>query len=269
LQFNAHHRAGRTSLANIHDPSNLVALCKLCHSAFNNFEWTFFPDDMNALIAEVEGGGNFVEAINSRHDVLFRRWGLLTSSDFEASNDPHFLSAFTNEPTKIWTGEVGAVVIRNSPTLQSPQVDPEIANALGQYSHLNNIWMRYNSPCSREDCPLCRPKKKADNDNLDEDEDHDGEKNQEDNENKQGPSRKRRRVAPHKPRKYETRQSVTATRTHKPDIWEQSAPYDTSVPYSHRKGYTFYDTTANELIAMWRGLPYIKHGNGQITVVGS
>jgi hypothetical protein len=33
------------------------------------------------------------------------------------------------------------------------------------------------------------------------------------------------------------------------DIWGQSAPYDTSAPFSHIKGYTFYNTTANELIA--------------------
>jgi HNH endonuclease len=272
LQFEAHHRAGRTSLTNIHDPSNLVALCNLCHTAFDNFEWTFFPDDMNALIAEAEAGGNFAEAINDRREIRFRRWRLITSSDFEASNDPHFLSAFTNEPTKVWTGEIGAVIIRNPPALESPQVETETADALEQYFRLHHIWRVYNHPCSQENCPLCRPKEKPDN--LGEGEDQDGEKNQEDDENEQGPSRKKRRMAPPKPRKYETRQSVAATRTHnssmpKKDIWEQSAPYDTSVPFSHRKGYTFYNTTANELIDMMCGLPYLKHKNGKITLLDS
>jgi hypothetical protein len=197
---------------------------------------------------------------------------IVAKSDFEASNDPHFLSAFTNEPTKVWTGEIGAVIIRNYAALESLQVDTETADALRQYFRLFFIWREYNHPCSQENCPLCRPKEKPDN--LGEGEDQDGEKNQVDDGSEQGPSRKKRRMALPKPRKYETRQSVAATRTHnssmpKKDIWEQSAPYDTSVPFSHRKGYTFYNTTANELIAMMCKLPYIKQTNGQITLLDS
>ena len=37
-------------------------------------------------------------------------------------------------------------------------------------------------------------------------------------------------------------------------------------PYSYRKGYTWAGTTANELMAIWQGLPYVKHNNGQITL---
>lgn len=111
-----------------------------------------------------EAGGNFVEAINSRRDVRFRWWRLIASSDFEASNDPNQSWIPIMKPTKVWTGEVGAVVIRN-PRPKLIQKPPMLSN---KYSHLNNIWRRYNYPCSREDCPLCRPKRKADNDNLDE-----------------------------------------------------------------------------------------------------
>ncbi len=45
---------------------------------------------------------------------------------------------------------------------------------------------------------------------------------------------------------------------------KKSSLYDTSVPYSYRKGYTWAGTTANELMAIWQGLPCIKHNNGQI-----
>lgn len=41
---------------------------------------------------------------------------------------------------------------------------------------------------------------------------------------------------------------------------------DESVPYGHREGYTWATTTANELMARWQGLPYIKHGDGRITI---
>lgn len=44
---------------------------------------------------------------------------------------------------------------------------------------------------------------------------------------------------------------------------KKSSLYDTSVPYSYRKGYTWAGTTANESMAIWQGLPYIKHNNGQ------
>ncbi len=39
---------------------------------------------------------------------------------------------------------------------------------------------------------------------------------------------------------------------------KKSSLYDTSVPYSHRKGYTWAGTTANELIAIWQRLPFIN-----------
>ena len=34
--------------------------------------------------------------------------------------------------------------------------------------------------------------------------------------------------------------------------WMTSAPYDESVPYSHRYGYTWAGTTSNELMQMWQ-----------------
>ena len=39
---------------------------------------------------------------------------------------------------------------------------------------------------------------------------------------------------------------------------KKSSLYDTSVPYSHRKGYTWAGTTANELMAIWQRLPFIN-----------
>ena len=46
----------------------------------------------------------------------------------------------------------------------------------------------------------------------------------------------------------------------------KSSLYDESVPYSYRKGYTWAGTTANELMARWQGLLYIRHDNGRITI---
>lgn len=45
---------------------------------------------------------------------------------------------------------------------------------------------------------------------------------------------------------------------------KRSSLYDTFVPYNYRKGYTWAGTTASELMAIWQGLPYIKHNSGQI-----
>ena len=36
------------------------------------------------------------------------------------------------------------------------------------------------------------------------------------------------------------------------DNGKKSSLYDTSVPYSYRKGYTWAGTTANELMAIWQ-----------------
>src|SRR5271169_2433319 len=116
-----HHKSGRTLLDNIHDDANLIALCKICHFAFDNKEWTFLPTDMTTWLqeakAEVEGeaeiGGeaeidgeaevdgeagideDFILRCNAQRDVEFRRWRLIDDPDSEASRDESYASAFT------------------------------------------------------------------------------------------------------------------------------------------------------------------------------
>jgi hypothetical protein len=74
----------------------------------------------------------------------------------------------------------------------------------------------------------------------------------------------------HKSHRYETRQSSTLAIC--PIPWPTarmaSALDNKSVPYSHREGYTWRNTTANELMARWQGLPYVKKPNGQIIITG-
>lgn len=48
------------------------------------------------------------------------------------------------------------------------------------------------------------------------------------------------------------------------DDGKKSSFYDISVPCSYRKGDTWAGITANELMAIWQGLPYVKHNNDQI-----
>jgi HNH endonuclease len=81
-----HHKFGRTQLKNIYDTANLMALCKICHFAFDNKEWTFLPTDITTWLqeakaevereAEVDGeaeiDGDFILRCNARRDVEIR-----------------------------------------------------------------------------------------------------------------------------------------------------------------------------------------------------
>src|ERR1700722_8583037 len=114
-----HHKFGHTQLKNIHDTANLMALCKICHSAFDNKEWTFLPTDITTWLqeakAEVERGaevdgeaeidGDFILRCNAQRDVEFRRWRLTNDPNSEASRDGSYASAFTDQPIKRWLGK--------------------------------------------------------------------------------------------------------------------------------------------------------------------
>jgi hypothetical protein len=288
--FIMHHKSGRIQLDNIHDIANLVALCSICHFAFDLKEWTFLPEDMVTWVqdAEAEPERDFVQEINSRRTIKFRRWRLENDPDSEASRDDHFISAFTNVPIKIWPGEVGAVILSNIAILATPETeaDKDLIEAIEEYDKLRKIWLHYKRPCSKQECSICSPKR--DDKELDEEEDDD------DSERDKGGryNQKKRRVSPRerldsaqnlsktfpKSHRYETRQSSALTanpsncsiratirgysRVSMPrhivqkengsSYHKKSALYDKSVPYSHREGYTFARTTANELMAIWQ-----------------
>lgn len=273
-----HHKFGHTQLENIHDTANLVALCKICHFAFDNKEWTFLPTDITTWLqeAKAEIDGDFILRCNARRDVEFRRWRLIDDPDSETSQDEFYKSAFTDEPIKRWLGEPGVTILGNaaiSGTPLLPGTDKELRNALNAYTELSGIWCDYNRPCSKGDCRICK-----DGDDED-DEDDEGDNGQSDQKRKRM-SRQGQQDGPSKPppKSHQTGQSSTrklrsgnrSIRTTTPGRSKVSMPrhitrkrnkssqrktsalYDKSVPYSHREGYTFANCTANDMMRMWQ-----------------
>jgi hypothetical protein len=284
LQFVMHHKFGRTQLENIHDAANLIALCKICHFALDNKEWTFLPIDITTWLqeakAEVNGeaeiDGDFIPRCNAQRDVEFRRWRLIDDPDSEASRDRSYASAFTDEPIKRWLGEPGVAILGNaaiSETPMFPGMDEELRNALNTHMELLGIWCKYNRPCSKGDCRIC-------NDGDDEDDDDDEGDNGQSDQKRRRMSRQGQQDGPSKPppKSHQTGQSSTrklrsgnrSIRTTTPGRSKVSMPrhitrkrnrssqrktsalYDKSVPYSHREGYTFAMCTANDLMRMWQ-----------------
>ncbi len=60
-----------------------------------------------------------------------------------------------------------------------------------------------------------------------------------------------------KPQDFDTKKSTQASKHRKNSKnmegdWMTSAPYDESIPYSHRCGYTWAGPTSNELMKLWQ-----------------
>jgi hypothetical protein len=68
LQFVMHHKFGRTQLDNIHDTANLMALCKICHFAYDSDEWTFLPADITTWLQEAKAEIDEAE-INAKAEI--------------------------------------------------------------------------------------------------------------------------------------------------------------------------------------------------------
>ena len=109
--FIAHHIDGRLQMSNIHSTVNLIALCSVCHYAFDAEEWTFLPVGMSEWIqaANAEPEKNFIPIWNAQRNIQYRPWRLMV--DTQASNDWDFNLASTNNPLKTWTGELGALIL--------------------------------------------------------------------------------------------------------------------------------------------------------------
>jgi len=239
LQFVMHHKSGRIQLENIHDAANLMALCKICHCAFDNKEWTFLPTDMTTWLQEAkaevereaeverdaevereaeverkaevgreaEVDGDFILRCNAQRDVEFRRWRLTDDPDSEASRDGSYASAFTDEPIKRWLGEPGVTILGNAAISATPTfrgMDEELMNALDTYMELLRIWCNYNRPCSKGDCRIC-------NDGDDEDDEGDEGDNDQSDQKRRRMSRQGQQDGPSKPppQSHQTGQSST------------------------------------------------------------
>lgn len=283
-----HHKLGRIQLNNIHDRGNLVALCSICHFAFDNDEWTFIPKDVTSWKEKIQITPHLIQEYNSQRNIAFRRLLLTPDPDSKAFQDDYYKSAFINSPIKIWPGDPGAIIVRPPPA-PPPEPSTELQVTLDDFGALQKLWLAYKSPCLDENCPICQGENDEkqgmgdDNDDKDEGEDEDedgdggedddddggnegyGEEDEEGDEDTKG-SRKRRNISKGQPGKasqqpplqnFDTNTSIQANKHRKKlknteTDWMTSAPYDESVPYSHRYGYTWLGTTSNDLMKLWQ-----------------
>ncbi|MCJ1349814.1 hypothetical protein MMC31_008055 [Peltigera leucophlebia] len=237
---------------------------------------------VQALNAEPEK--TFIPTWNSQRDIQYRPWRLLEDPLSEASRDKDFNSAFTNNPLKTWKAGV-----------ENPSTD--LLEAIEEFRKLSLLCISYKGSCSDRECPVCkedgdRPDGDRsdsdsggnDNDNAKDSDDQEEDQNRKNKENEGGGDLGDDEGTGYEEDEEEDEedeedgeygyescspQAMPRHNTRKKDKsrhHKKSSLYDTSVPYSYRKGYTWRGTTANELMAIWQGLPYIKHNNGQITL---
>lgn len=157
----------------------------------------------------------------------------------------------------------------------------ELQEACDNFGALQSLWLAYKAPCSKENCPICQSKSDGkqgkeddqddedDEDDDDEDDDRNKENGEEDEESSEdisssGKSRKRiSRRQPDSPsqqtplRDDHAKKSTGASKHRKKRKnterdWMTSAPYDESIPYTHRYGYTWAGTTSTELMELWQ-----------------
>ncbi|KAK3168903.1 hypothetical protein OEA41_005351 [Lepraria neglecta] len=150
---------------------------------------------------------------------------------------------------------------------------------------LHDLWLEYESPCIEEKYPICQTDDEDDDggeedggedgegDGEEDDREDGGEDGEEDSEEDEegdedfSSSRKRRKgISKRQPdstgqqpplQDFDTKKSIQANKhrkkpKHTERDWMTSAPYDKSIPYSHRYGYTWAGTTSNELMKLWQ-----------------
>lgn len=172
----------------------MLALCKICHFAFDHGQWCFLPEQLAAWLQEIKASPQRILHYNTLEDVNWRRFLLQPDPQSAAFQDTYFRAAFSDIPVKHWPGEVGSVIIRNASILGVPlmAVEPATKNAVRDYRILLEIWIEYQSPCSLQDCRLCSPRTQEeanitskDNGDIEEDEEEEEDKdgNDEDDEN--------------------------------------------------------------------------------------
>lgn len=285
LQFESQHKYGRTQLVNIHDRANLVVLCTLCHFAFDNDEWCFLPEQMTIWIQEVQANPRKILEYNARRDVSFQRLLLQPDPYSKAHRDIHYRAAFSERPVQKWAGEAGVTVLRNFGIfgLSRDNMDENVRKAVDTFKELQGIWSTSRSPCPIASCRICYYPDEDEDEEIDygddnegdggdaeiegDDEDGGGVDENDDNDvgskqvkkrNQKSPQQVRynsRARPPHSLRRATTHNMgkvLRKARTSKERGWMTSAPYDKSIPFTHRYGYTWANTTSNDLMAMWQ-----------------
>lgn len=237
-------------------------------------------------VRRIEAAPQIIQEYNSQRSIVFRRLLLAPDPDSKAFQDTHYKSAFTDNPTKIWPGEPGVVIVR-PPTALPPDPTAELQETLDDFGALQRLWHAYKSPCSEENCPICQSKsdgkqgKEDDKDDKDdeyddedddrseedgeEDSEEDSEEDEEGNEDISSSRKSRKGISKRQPdttgqqfpQDVNAKKSTLASK-HRKKLknterdWMTSAPYDESIPYSHRYGYTWAGTTSNDLMKLWQ-----------------
>ncbi|KAI9772874.1 MAG: hypothetical protein M1840_008756 [Geoglossum simile] len=222
---------------------------------------------MEAWVQAIKVGpeGNTILEYNTQQGLEFRRWCLQDDPDSAASQDQHFMSAFTNRPIVKWDGEPGVLIIRNTAILDTPvypDMDIELKEALRIFRKLQEGGEGDEGEDEGEEG------EDEGEDEEDNEEDEEGKsdrghaKNKEDQEGKederseedQSSSKARKTTHQNRVTRSTNRSGYSTThnfnqKENKPNR-RKSTLYDKSVPYSHREGYTFADCTANDLMRM-------------------
>ena len=150
-----------------------------------------------------------------------------------------------------------------------PNPTAELKETLHDFRVLQELWQEYKSPCLVEKCPICQSSSEDNNGSEEDGEEDDEEDSKEDEEGDKGfsSSRKSRKgISKRQPdstgqqpplQDFDTKKLFQANKHRKKPKnterdWMTSAPYDKSIPYSHRYGYTWAGTTSNELMKLWQ-----------------
>ncbi|KAL9103962.1 MAG: hypothetical protein Q9163_001024, partial [Psora crenata] len=239
--FVRHHKSGRIQLYNIHDPKNLVALCSICHFAFDKNEWTFIPEDTTIWTQRIEATPQIIQEYNAQRTVVFRRLLLDPDTESPAFQDTYYKSAFTNSPTKIWSGEPGTLIVRPL-TLPSIYSTPELRKTLRDFIALQDLWLEYENPCYQEGCPICQGNNngKQGKEDYSDDEDDKGDQEGDQEDDKEDDEEEHEDYEDDEEEVQVKRRSIRALKQLKKQdrMMMTSAPYDESIPLSHRWGYS-------------------------------
>lgn len=275
LQFETHHEESRIQTHNIHDRANLVALCSICHFAYDNDEWTFIPEETTVWTQSLRTSLQDIKEYNSRRDVIFRRVLLSRDRYSKAFEDAHYVSAFIKTPIKIWPGESGLVIMR-PPFSFPPKITAELRKTLDDFEILQKLWRDFQDPCFKENCPICQSNSEGKQENEDEakegndtDDEHDDDEDEDDEDDNdidddgnddenEEENEEEDEEDNEKDQNLSSSGEKTSTKKHRKKKgntnrdWMTSTPYDKSIPYSHRYGYTWAGSTSNELMKLWQ-----------------
>jgi cobalamin biosynthesis protein CobT len=143
----------------------------------------------------------------------------------------------------------------------------ELKKAYMDFDALQKLWIEYQQPCAKEDCKSKDTGKQGKEDNEDDanddgrDREGDG-RDEDDSENEDSAEEEEEESTSHDRKSLKSACKKQANNTytkkshkklqHPRRGWMITTPYIESIPYSHRYGYTWANTTSNELMEIWQ-----------------